>query len=164
MRLALAASLLLLAGCEEPGPAPEVPVQDEPADVGCNRSAGSIELPASMDTLVLDYGAVAIWAWDLDSMVWNDDFPQDGALAQREFTIHRLGFPHAFELCLEPGRYLVRAILDLNHNGWICEPGELWGATEYIHPAADSDDLQIVLDNVLSANDGCLGENTIPQD
>ena len=124
---------------------------------------GSLQLHASMDTLVLDYGATAIWAYEQDSVVWLDGFPQDGIVAQREYTLHRLGFPQEYSLCLPPGRYLIRAVIDLNHNGWVCEAGELWGAIEdYVHPAASADDLQLVLNRLVTSETGCLGEQTVP--
>jgi hypothetical protein len=124
---------------------------------------GELRLHASMDTLVLDYGAVAIWAFEQDSVIWRDDFPQDGNLAQREYTLHRLGFPQEYTLCLPPGRYLIRAIIDLNHNGWVCETGELWGSIEnYAHPATTAADLNLTLNRVVSSENGCLGEQTIP--
>lgn len=116
-----------------------------------------------MDTLVLDYGAVAIWAYEQDTVVWQDDFPRDGVVVQREYTLHRLGFPQEYTLCLPPGRYAIRAIIDLDHNGWVCERDELWGAIpNYVHPAASQDDLELVLDGRVTESDGCLGEQTIP--
>ena len=161
-RLAIGAALVL-SGCEAPLPAPDVPEGGDTAEDGCHTSEGSIQLHASMETLVLDYGAVAIWAFEMDSMIFVEDFPQDGELVLRDYTLHRLGFPHAFDVCLPPGRYLIRAIFDINHNGWVCEPGELWGSIDdYMHPAATGDDLTLTLDSVVQETDGCLGEQTIP--
>lgn len=159
----LAAGSLGLLACEEPVPEPEVPAARDISQAGCHTATGSLQLHNAMDTLVMDYGATAIWAFEQDSVVWLEDFPQDGVLAQREYTLHRLGFPQQYTLCLPPGRYLIRAIIDLNHNGWVCETGELWGSIEnYLHPPAGDDDLKIVLDGVITDTDGCLGEQTIP--
>ncbi len=160
--LSLVAGLGLL-GCEAPIPEPDVPPGPDVPEPGCHTATGSLQLHAAMDTLVLDYGATAIWAFEQDSVIWLGDFPQDGILAQREYTLHRQGFPQPYTLCLPPGRYLIRAIIDLNHNGWVCETGELWGSIEdYVHPPATGDELTLVLDSVISDADGCLGEQTIP--
>lgn len=164
MRSVALIAAVLVAGCEAELPAPDVPDAPDVEEDGCHVSEGKINIHASMDTLVLDYGAVAIWVYEQDSVIWVEDFPQDGDLALRSFTIHRLGFPHSFDLCLQPGRYLVRGILDMNHNGWVCDPGELWGSVEYVHPAATEADLTFTLDQVIAESDGCLGEQTIPQD
>ncbi len=162
--LALCAALALASGCPTaPVVEPEVPPAPDLSTEGCHTVQGELQLHASMNTLVLDYGATAIWAYEQDSVIWRDGFPQDGNLAQREYTLHRLGFPQAYTLCLPPGRYLIRAVIDLNHNGWVCETGELWGAIQnYVHPAANAEELNLLLDRAVTDASGCLGEQTIP--
>ncbi len=162
-RLALCGAVAsMLSGCPTTEQ-PEVPPGPDLTEEGCHPVQGRLLLHASMDTLVLDYGATAIWAYEQDSVIWRGDFPQDGILAQREYTLHRQAFPQQYTLCLPPGRYLIRAIIDLNHNGWVCERGELWGAiVDYLHPGAAEDDLDLVLNRLVVESSGCLGEQTVP--
>ena len=161
----LLVTALCAAGCEPPAPEPEIPPLVEPADgdgVTCNRMESTLALHSSVDTLDLDYGGIVFWAFDADSVIWRDDFPQDGDLVFRGWNIHRVGFSQRYSLCMPPGRYVVRAAIDRNHNGWICEPDELWGMTEFVHPLSNEDDARIVLDSVVAPADGCPIEMTLP--
>jgi hypothetical protein len=160
--------LALLAGCaaEDVQPPPDVPVQVDPrglttGDQPCNLLTSTVALHASYDTLDLDHGAVIFWVFTEESVFYNDgDFPASGDLAFRGFNIHRIGFPQEYQLCMPPGRYVIRAVQDTNHNGSVCELGELWGTRTVTHPLASPEDGRIVLDRRVDEADGCPVEQT----
>ncbi|MCO4771650.1 MAG: hypothetical protein KDA24_16575 [Deltaproteobacteria bacterium] len=170
MRLCL--SLLALAvasGCPTASTSdfnpPEVPVREDPRGLTtsgepCNLTTGTVAMHPSLDTLDLDIGAIILWAFREDTVIYNNDFPASGELAFRGFNIHRIGFPQEYQVCMPPGRYVVRAVQDVNHNGFICELDEYWGSVTIDHPVADPEDARILIDKVVSESDGCPPEET----
>ena len=176
MRRALLLSIgaLLVAGCpagdDDDSAGVAVPELEDPRAFStdpywsaywpCNVTTGTVALHASLDSLDLDYGAIIFWVFEQDSVNWVGDFPQTGELAFRGYNIHSIGFPQEFQLCMPPGRYTVRAVQDRDHNGRVCQPGELWGSIDIVHPVSNKDDALLVLDQVLSEEDGCPEETT----
>lgn len=126
----------------------------------CSILRSTIGLHASLDTLDLDHGAVIFWVFKEDSVVLNGDFPAGGELAFRGYNIHRIGFPQEYQLCMPPGRYVIRAVQDTDHNGSVCEIGENWGTLTLTHPLSDPVDGRMMLDSIVSEEDGCPVEQT----
>lgn len=152
--------LVLVLGCgETSAPAPEVPERFDPrglttAGEPCNLLAGTVALHPGLDGLDLDYGPLILWAFESDTVVVNNgDFPAAGVVAFRGYNAHRLGFPQELAACMPPGQYTLRAVLDTNHNGFICEVGEAWGRLDVSHPSAEAP--RLVLDRVITEADGC---------
>ena len=171
MRLshALICAAGLLAGCPDessPVDPPEVPVLDDPRGLTttgepCTLLTSTVGIHASLDTLDLDHGAVIFWVFKQDTVVLNNgDFPASGELVFRGYNIHRIGFPQEYQLCMPPGRYTVRAVQDTNHNGQVCEFGENWGTINVVHPISDPSEGYLMLDSILTEEDGCPQEST----